>query len=103
MGAPGQHLADGGDGGFFFVGMSQNTAFLKGIVDLDDSGFIKCDPEFLRTKVPGVFVAGDCRAGAAMQLATAIGDGVSVTMFMKEYLRDPNWWKQGKCPASMGW
>ena len=40
----------------------------------------------------GVFVAGDCRAHAAMQLATAIADGVQAAIFMKEYLRDADWW-----------
>ena len=82
------------DGVFIFVGMIPNTAFLKGLIELDKNGFIKCDPGFLRTNIPGVFTAGDCRVGAAMQLATATGDGVNVAMFMKEYLRDPNWWNQ---------
>lgn len=91
------------DGVFIFVGMIPNTGFLKGVVELDKNGFIKCDPEFLRTKMPGVFVAGDCRVSAAMQLATAIGDGVTTAMFMKEYLRDPDWWNKGTYPESMGW
>ena len=80
------------DGVFIFVGMIPNTRFLQGVVELDDNGFIKCDPKYLRTNIAGVFVAGDCRVGAAMQLATAIGDGVAAAMFMKEHLRDPAWW-----------
>ncbi|MBI9019009.1 MAG: FAD-dependent oxidoreductase [Phycisphaerae bacterium] len=82
------------DGVFVFVGMVPSTGFLKGSIDLDDHGFIKCDPAYLRTNMPGVFVAGDCRVGAAMQLATAIGDGVATAIFMKEYLRDPSWWQR---------
>ena len=82
------------DGVFIFVGMIPNTGFLKDSIDLDKNGFIKCDPKYLRTNMPGVFVAGDCRVGAAMQLATAIGDGVAAAIFMKEYLRDPNWWNR---------
>jgi len=80
------------DGVFIFIGMVPNTSFLKGFVDLTDNGFIKCDCAYLRTKVPGVFVAGDCRIGAAMQLATAVGDGVAAAMMLKQYLRDPSWW-----------
>ncbi len=80
------------DGVFIFIGMVPNTGFLKGFVDLTDNGFIKCDCAYLRTKIPGVFVAGDCRIGAAMQLATAVGDGVAAAMMLKQYLRDPNWW-----------
>ncbi|MHC4574667.1 MAG: NAD(P)/FAD-dependent oxidoreductase [Planctomycetota bacterium] len=82
------------DGVFIFIGMVPNTDFLKGFVELTDNGFIKCDCAYLRTNVPGVFVAGDCRIGAAMQLATAVGDGVIAAMMMKQYFRDPNWWNE---------
>jgi thioredoxin reductase (NADPH) len=82
------------DGVFIFAGMVPNTSFLKGFVELTENGFIKCDCAYLRTNVPGVFVAGDCRVGAAMQLATAVGDGVVAAMMMKQYFRDPNWWNE---------
>lgn len=88
----GQSYQEKCDGVFVFVGMVPNTGFLKGVIDLDESGFIRCDTTYLRTSMPGVFVAGDCREGAAMQLATAVGDGVAATIYMKEYLRDPKWW-----------
>jgi thioredoxin reductase (NADPH) len=89
------------DGVFIFVGTVPNTAFLKGFVDLTDAGFVKCDVGFLRTKVPGVFVAGDCRTAAAMQLATAVGDGVNAAMMTKQYLRDPEWWNKPISDALM--
>ncbi|MGA1979427.1 MAG: thioredoxin-disulfide reductase [Sedimentisphaerales bacterium] len=82
------------DGVFIFVGMVPNTGFLKGFVELTEKGFIKCDCAYLRTKVPGVFAAGDCRVGTAMQLATAVGDGVVAAMMLKQYFRDPNWWNE---------
>ncbi len=82
------------DGVFIFVGMVPNTAFLSGRIELTEAGFIRCDTGWLRTAIPGVFAAGDCRVGAAMQLATAIGDGVNAAIMMKQYLRDRNWWKQ---------
>lgn len=80
------------DGVFIFVGMVPNTDFLKGFVELTDVGFIKCDCAYLRTSVPGVFAAGDCRIGAAMQLVTAVADGVNAAMQLKQYFRDPAWW-----------
>ncbi len=80
------------DGVFVFVGMIPNTRFLKGMVDLDENGFVKCDTTYFRTNIPGIFVAGDCRVDAAMQLATAVGDAVAAAVFMKEYLRNANWW-----------
>jgi len=82
------------DGVFIFVGMVPNTDFLKGFVQLTDRGFIKCDCAYLRTNVPGVFVAGDCRIGAVMQLATAVADGIVAAMILKEYFRDPAWWNE---------
>lgn len=82
------------DGVFVFVGMVPNTDFLNGFVELDEAGFIKCEPACLRTAVPGVFVAGDCRVGAAMQLATAISDGIVCALMMKNYFRDTKWWNQ---------
>ncbi len=82
------------DGVFIFVGMVPNTGFLKGFVELTDNGFIKCECAYLRTSIPGVFVAGDCRIGAAMQLATAAADGVIAAMMLKQYFRDPNWWSE---------
>lgn len=82
------------DGVFVFIGMVPNTDFLKGFVHLTDNGFVRCDCAYLRTTVPGVFVAGDCRIGAAMQLATAVADGVVAAMMLKQYVRDPSWWKE---------
>ncbi len=93
------------DGVFIFVGMVPNTSFLKGTLDLTHQGFIWCDCAYLRTSIPGVFAAGDCRVGAAMQLATAVADGVNAAMMVKQYFRDPSWWMK---PVSdiyqpMGW
>ncbi len=87
------------DGVFIFIGMVPNTDFLKGFVELTDKGFIKCDTSYLRTAVPGVFVAGDCRIGAAMQLATAVGDGVLAAVMMKQYFRDAAWWNESVSDA----
>ena len=82
------------DGIFIFIGMVPNTGFLKGFVELTDNGFIRCDCGCLRTSVPGVFVAGDCRIGATMQLATAVADGVTAAMMLRHYFRDPKWWDE---------
>lgn len=93
------------DGAFIFVGMVPSTGFLRGTVDLTEQGFIRCDIAHLRTSVPGVFVAGDCRVGATMQLITAVADGVNAAMMIKQYLRDPQWWQRSAADASppAGW
>ncbi len=92
------------DGVFIFIGMVPNTDFLKGTVELTDNGYIKADPVTMRTSMPGVFVAGDCRTQAAMQLATACADGVVAAIEMKQYFRDPeSWSRTGQLPEISGW
>jgi len=74
------------DGVFVFVGLKPNTEFLKGsVIELDEIGFVKSNDR-LETPIPGVFVAGDVRSGATMQIATATGEGASAALYMREYL-----------------
>jgi len=74
------------DGVFVFVGLKPNTEFLKdSAIELDEVGFIKSNDR-LETPIPGVFVAGDVRSGATMQIATATGEGASAALYMREYL-----------------
>jgi thioredoxin reductase (NADPH) len=93
------------DGVFVFVGMIPSTDFLRGVVEMNEAGYIACDPVTLMTSMPGVFVAGDCRQQAAMQLATACADGVVAAMMLKEYYRDPNSWRNvaAATAANGGW
>lgn len=74
------------DGVFVFVGLKPNTEFLKdSAIELDEVGFVK-STERLETPIPGVFVAGDVRSGATMQIATATGEGASAALYIREYL-----------------
>ena len=92
------------DGVFVFVGMVPNTKFLTGAVEMNEAGYVACDPVTLKTSMPGVFVAGDCRQQAAMQLATACADGVVAAMMLKDYFRDPSVWQAGGGEAAgKGW
>ncbi len=74
------------DGVFVFVGLDPNTAFLKSSgIGLDERGFIKSDIN-LMTNLPGVFVAGDVRSGATMQIASATGEGATAALMIRQYL-----------------
>lgn len=74
------------DGVFVFVGLDPSTKFLAGSnVELDERGFVKSDLH-LMTKVPGVFVAGDVRSGATLQIASATGEGATAALMIREYL-----------------
>lgn len=74
------------DGVFVFVGLKPNTQFIDSQkIDLDDRGLIITDDN-LQTKIKGVFAAGDVRSGATMQIATAIGEGATAALKIREYL-----------------
>lgn len=77
------------DGVFIFVGLLPNTQFLAETdVELDDTGFIVTDQN-LMTAVKGVFASGDVRSGATMQIASAVGEGATAALKIREYLEDP--------------
>jgi thioredoxin reductase (NADPH) len=73
------------DGVFVFVGLKPNTEFLQGVVELDEAGLVKTSSS-LETNIPGVFASGDVRSGATMQIASAVGEGASAALAIREYL-----------------
>ena len=75
------------DGVFVFIGLMPTTGFLKGSVDLDELGFVITDNK-LETSLRGVFAAGDVRSGATMQIASAVGEGATSALMIREYLKE---------------
>lgn len=73
-------------GAFVFIGLEPNTSWLAGVVDLDERGFIVTD-RTMTTSVPGVFAAGDIRAGSTKQLAAAVGEGAAVALQISYHLQ----------------
>ena len=72
-------------GVFLFVGLSPRTQFLKGLVQMDEEGYILTDQNG-RTSVKGIFAAGDCRKKLVRQIATAVGDGATAACSSEKYL-----------------
>jgi len=70
---------------FVFVGLDPNTQFLRGVVDLDERGFIVAGDGFA-TSVDGVFAAGDVRAGATKQVGSAAGEGIAALLAVRRWL-----------------
>jgi len=84
-GAPAEFTTDGV---FIFVGLKANTQFLQGSsVELDELGLIKTDID-LQTNIPGVFASGDVRNHATMQIASAVGEGATAALSIREYLQE---------------
>jgi thioredoxin reductase (NADPH) len=74
------------DGVFIFAGLKPNTDFLiDSGIELDRTGFIKTD-EKLQTNLPGVFASGDVRSGSTMQIASAVGEGATAALGIREYM-----------------
>jgi thioredoxin reductase (NADPH) len=91
-GKPVLELSDGStlhpDGVFVFIGLDPNTKWLGAdTVELDKWGFITTDAAFA-TSMPGVYAAGDVRAGATKQLGSAVGDGIAALIAIRSYLQD---------------
>lgn len=74
-------------GAFVFIGLEPNTGWLEGAVDLDERGFVVTD-RMMTTSVPGVFAAGDIRAGSVKQLAAAVGEGAAAALQIRYHLRE---------------
>jgi len=77
-------------GVFIYVGLEPNTAWLRGVVPLDNGGHIAVDLE-MRTPVPGLFAAGDVRQGSVAQLASCVGDGATSALSAVRYIRGRTW------------
>ena len=90
---------------FVFIGQSPNTEFLKKSKVLLDRwnyiltghdllhaqdrpvGYENREPSLLETSIPGIFAAGDARAGSTKQVASASGEGATAALLIREYLK----------------
>ncbi len=72
-------------GVFIFVGIQPNTGFVKGLVEMDEQGFIKTD-EWMRTSEKGIYAAGDCRSKPLLQIVTAVSDGATAAFAVEHDL-----------------
>jgi len=74
-------------GVFVFVGWTPNTNFLKGIVEMDQSGSIKVDSA-MRSSMDGIFACGDCISKVLHQVITAAGDGATSAFSSQRYVEE---------------
>lgn len=72
------------NGIFIAVGIIPNTELLKGMVDMDEKGYVLAD-ETGKTSAPGIFVAGDVRRKPMRQIITAVADGANVINAIQNY------------------
>jgi thioredoxin reductase (NADPH) len=72
---------------FIFIGQHPNSGFLDGLVETDAGKHVIVD-EWMRTKQPGLFAAGDLRQNSARQVASSVGDGVTAAIAADHYITD---------------
>ena len=75
------------DGFFLAIGHKPNTDLFKGVIDLDDQGFIKVVPGTASTNLSGVFAAGDVADPIYRQGVVAAGSGAKAAIEADRYLQ----------------
>jgi thioredoxin reductase (NADPH) len=91
---------------FVFIGAQPHTEWLRGVVALDDGGYVLTGPDaaaahvppmgdngrgrhvpqMLETSVPGVFAVGDVRSGSTQRVSAAVGDGATAIRHVHQFL-----------------
>jgi thioredoxin reductase (NADPH) len=89
---------------FIFIGAMPCTSWLRGVIPLDSNGYVLAGPDLMRngkrpaawpfdrdpylleTGMPGVFVAGDTRAGSVKRVASSVGEGSITVAMVHQYL-----------------
>ena len=74
-------------GVFISVGTNPDTEYLRGILPLDELGYIITN-EKMETPIPGILAAGDIRHDSARQAITAAGDGATAAIYAQKYLTE---------------
>jgi len=75
------------DGVFVYIGTQANSDLLRGLVDLDERGYVIAAEDTV-TKMPGLYAAGDLRKKPIKQVVTAAADGAVAAMQAEKYLAE---------------
>jgi thioredoxin reductase (NADPH) len=71
---------------FVYVGLQPNTALLRDLVKLSDTGHVPTDVS-MQTERPGLYAVGDIRQDSASQAITSAGDGATAAIAAYQYVK----------------
>ncbi len=74
------------EGLFIAIGHRPNTDIFKGILELNEVGYVKTKPGTTYTNIPGIFAAGDVQDPIYRQAVTAAGTGCMAAIDMERWL-----------------